>query len=512
MDHLFISSLLGLLTVFPLGLFVYLQNRKQKANLLWFIYSCSLTVWCIFSMFIATTDDPLKALWYWRLTMALGVIWMPVLFYHFAYLYAPFTEKRKLIFSYVITTAIAISAFTDLYIPNVVWKFDSVYYATPGIAFYILTIWWFVMTGYSHTKLYKDSKTMPTERQNQIKYFILASVIGYLGGLHNFSVVFGFPIYPWGNFLIIVYPFIMTYAIVKHGLFDIFVFIKKIFYTALLVGGVSLVIGALFSVNEYLEHNFHVPIWVSPLLAGILTAIIVYLFLENSKKVEKVKDEFITVAAHKLRTPLTHIGYIADELSDAKTDSEIKSLATNLKEANDRLVDLVNKLLDVTNLETRSDNYDLHKVDIVALTKDVLKLGQKLSDHKNIKVNFKASQDILNVEGFEKSLSFVIQSLFENAVIYTNQNGNIDIDIIKDRDNVIFSIKDSGIGISKEDMEKVFEKFFRSSNALEQDTEGTGLALFMSNNIIKRQGGVMKAESEGVGKGTRFWFSISAYK
>lgn len=506
-----LSSLLIIATVFPLGLFVFLQNRKQWTNRIWFLYSISLTMWGVFGFFIGTTENSFHALWYWRIAMGLGIIWMPVLFYHFAYLYAPWNEKKRLVTAYVITFLLAISAFTPFYIPDVRIAFDSIFYAIPGFSFYVLTLWWFLLTGYSHSKLLKSAKNMPQERQKQIKYFIFASFIGYIGGLHDFAIIYGFPIYPWSNFLIVIYPFIMTYAMIKHGLFDIFLIIKKVFYTAILVGIIAWSIGGIGFVNSYFIENFNLPYWILPIFAGVLAVYMVYLFLENNRKADKVKQEFITVAAHKLRTPLTHIGYIADEMADAKTEQEFKSLAVSLKEANERLVSLINKLLDVTNLETQSEKYEFDTVDLKKITENVLVQVKDLAQSKKIKINFSSVDNPL-VEGYDKSISFVIQSLCENSIIYGNHGTEVFINIEKKENNFIWSVKDYGIGILTEDIEKIFEKFFRGQNALQIETEGTGLALFMARNILKRHGGQIKVESEGLGKGTTFWFTLPAKK
>lgn len=433
MNPFAISCFLIVLTALPLGYFVYAQNKNRWANRLWFFYSLSLSVWGVFGALIGLTDNPEHALIYWKIAMGCGVIWMPVLFYHFTYLYAPWKEKKMLIGAYIITALLALSAITPYYIPRVEWVFDSFYYSRPGIAFYILTVWWFLLTGYSHTKLYRDSKKMPKERQNQIKYFIAASTIGYLGGFHDFSVTYGINIYPWSNFLIVVYPFIMAYAIVKHGLFDIFIFIKRAFYSALLVGVIAWVASNIGLLNTFFQSQFGLPSWVSPILTGLVSVYLIYLFSNNSRKADRAKQEFITVAAHKLRTPLTHIQYITEELGQEKTPEETRSLIQNLKESNDLLINLVNKLLNVTNLETQSEKYEFGPLDISNITRDIVKTMNPLIKFKKIDVEIKTEGSLPLAEGHEKSTKFVIQSLSENALTYTPTGGKITIDISSDK-------------------------------------------------------------------------------
>jgi signal transduction histidine kinase len=512
MNSFTLSNILMLVTSLPLGYFVYSQNKNQEANKLWYIYTLSLNVWGICALFISLTSNPVFAIWLWRVAMGLGVIWMPVLFYHFAYLYAPWKEERRLKLAYIITTIFAISAFTPLYITKVEFVFNAFYWARPGIAFYLLVIWWFAMTGYSHTKLLKDSKNMPKERQNQIKYFIFASSVGYLGGLWDFSIVFGLPFYPWGNFLIVIYPFIMTFAIIKHGLFDIFIFIKRAFYSVVLVGVIAACVSAIGFLNSYLVAHFGFSPIVAPVIAGMLTVYIIYLFSHNTQVADQAKREFITVAAHKLRTPLTHIRYIAEELKQTSDENQKNELVKEMTESNDIMINLVNRLLDAVNIETQAEKYKFDPINLNEITEEVLRGVNSISKYKKIDINFSADGSLPKAEGNERSTKFVIQSLIENALTYTPENGKIDIKISEEKGTLTWSIKDTGIGVAKEDLQKVFDKFYRGENALKTDTEGTGLALFMARNLVKRQGGYISLESPGAGLGTRFWFTIPISK
>src|SRR3989344_3909480 len=511
MNPFAISCLLILLTTLPLGYFVYAQNKDRSANRLWLLYSIAISVWGLFGMLIALTSDPSKALLFWRITMGLGVIWMPVLMYHFLYVYVPWQEKKLLVGAYVITALLAFSTTTPYFISRIDWVFDSFFYARPGITFYIMTIWWFALTGYTHTKLYKSSKTMPRERQNQIKYFLIASLIGYLGGFHDFSISYGNTIYPWGNYLVVVYPFIMAYAIVRHGLFDIFIFVRKTFFLVVLVVAITWGIIGVGALNTFFISNFGLKVWMVPLLAGVIALYIGYLFTESSHKAKLAKQQFITIAAHKLRKPLTHIRYIAEELKLPKTQQERDSLVANLKESNDLLIDLVNKLLEVTNLETKLEKYKFGPIDLSLMTKDIVERNIKIARNRGLSLGVNIDPALPLAEGYKKNTQFAIQALIENAIYYTQSGGNIEINLSTDNNYITWSIKDSGIGIPKGDIDKIFDKFFRGEDALKAETEGTGLALFMSRILIKRQGGELRVASDGPGKGSHFWFTLPVH-
>ncbi len=105
-----------------------------------------------------------------------------------------------------------------------------------------------------------------------------------------------------------------------------------------------------------------------------------------------------------------------------------------------------------------------------------------------------------------------MQMVLENAITYSPTGGSISISAEAKRDTLIISVKDSGIGISKEDMARLFSKFFRSSNASRAHTEGLGIGLYLSHDILKRHGGALWAESEGAGKGSTFFFEIPLAK
>jgi signal transduction histidine kinase len=125
---------------------------------------------------------------------------------------------------------------------------------------------------------------------------------------------------------------------------------------------------------------------------------------------------------------------------------------------------------------------------------------------KNIKLTYSYEKDLPKVNVDKLRISSVIQMLLENAIAYTKDK--IDINIKKDKNNVIFSIKDNGIGIPKQDQPYVFNKFFRTHQAYLTETEGSGISLFLSKSIIDKHNGKIGVYSEGEGKGSEFWFKL----
>ena len=129
----------------------------------------------------------------------------------------------------------------------------------------------------------------------------------------------------------------------------------------------------------------------------------------------------------------------------------------------------------------------------------------KLKDIKIVS-NFKKNLAKVNVD--KERINSVIQILLENAIIYSIKAGEIKISLGEDKNNLVFSVKDNGVGIPKKDQPYIFFKFFRADNVKTVETEGSGLGLVLAKNIIERHGGKIGFESKGENKGTKFWFSL----
>jgi signal transduction histidine kinase len=172
-------------------------------------------------MWIALAPTPSQALWAWRLAYACGVVWIPILFYHFVHAFCNLPGRTFLILSYATGIAVLPLCFTNLFFPGVRLSFSSFYYALPGVVFPFFVVWWVLLVTYSHYQLFQMRRITSGQKRSQIEYFFLATTIGYLGGSLDYLPIFGIDLYPYGNFAIVLYPMIMTYAIVQYRLMDI---------------------------------------------------------------------------------------------------------------------------------------------------------------------------------------------------------------------------------------------------------------------------------------------------
>jgi PAS domain S-box-containing protein len=232
--------------------------------------------------------------------------------------------------------------------------------------------------------------------------------------------------------------------------------------------------------------------------------------ITREKIVERMKTEFVSISAHQLRTPLSAIKWSLKMLLDGdlgKISLEQKEFIEKAYASNERMIKLINDLLNVTRIEEGRYLFSLSYENIANIIKEQYQTFKELAEKKGLKMELIFKQDKFPLVKVDKEkISLVIQNLIENAIHYT-QKGKITITLeSKDRE-IIFSVEDTGIGIPKDQQERVFSRFFRAENAILSETEGTGLGLFISKNIIEAHGGRIWFESEE-GKGTTFYFTL----
>ena len=229
----------------------------------------------------------------------------------------------------------------------------------------------------------------------------------------------------------------------------------------------------------------------------------------KEKLIEKMKTEFVSVAAHQLRTPLSAIKWTIRMILDGdvgEINEEQRELLEQTYISNERMIRLINDLLDVSRIEEGRLLYDQEDARIEDVLDSVIEASQEMLRNKNmvLEVNKKETP---KVRIDKEKIGVVIQNLLENAIKYTEQGGKIKITLDNDEKNVIFKIEDSGVGIPKSQQDRIFTKFFRAENVTRMETNGTGLGLYTTKNIVQAHKGQIWFESEE-NKGTTFYFTI----
>jgi len=272
----------------------------------------------------------------------------------------------------------------------------------------------------------------------------------------------------------------------------------------------------IMSATYYISRNYDSPemlITVESLVVVLILVVgnSVISLVEQIIKLNRMKSEFVSVASHQLRTPLSAIRWEAELLLSKfrkeKIGSKQRQSIENINILSGKMTRLVNDLLDVARIDQGWLIIKKMPVNIVAIVEESIAGINAIIRIRHIEVIFKNEKKIPLVFGDPEKLRMVIENLLNNSIKYTANHGKIEIKLVKKSDFVIFSIKDNGVGIPAEQHSRVFDKFFRSDNVVKYQTEGTGLGLYIAKNIIEQLTGKIWFDSvEGLG--SIFSFSV----
>jgi len=233
--------------------------------------------------------------------------------------------------------------------------------------------------------------------------------------------------------------------------------------------------------------------------------------ITERKRIDQSKDEFISIASHQLRTPLTIMDcYSQMLLSKDKyklNDKQEKEYLEEIYNANQRLTELVKALLNVSRIDLGTFLIELKPTKIKKVADGILKEFLPEIKNKKLKIEKNYDRNIPIIRADQKLIQMVFQNLLSNAIKYTPEKGKISLIIKKQKPNLLIKVSDTGYGISKNQQSKIFTKFFRADNIKIKEADGTGLGLYIVKAAIEEMGGKIWFESEK-GKGTTFYITL----
>lgn len=255
-------------------------------------------------------------------------------------------------------------------------------------------------------------------------------------------------------------------------------------------------------------------------LTVIIVTIIVFIigyFIVNSfnylAEANRLKSEFVGIASHQLRTPLSALKWAMNILMDDASLDETKrrEYMEIIRTSNERMIKLVNDLLDVSRIEQGRIDLKPEKFSLVNLAKDIIDEVRPLAQKNNISLNLEAEENLPDAWADSSRIHLVIQNLLENAIKYTGTGGAVRAVLKKQGNYLRGEIMDTGVGIPLDELDRVFQKFFRSDNAKKNQVEGTGLGLFIVKAIVEMSKGKVGFETKE-NEGSAFWFIIPIAK
>ena len=232
---------------------------------------------------------------------------------------------------------------------------------------------------------------------------------------------------------------------------------------------------------------------------------------ENTKikQADKVKSNFLSHVTHEIRTPITSIIGYSEILSQGligKLNEKQTEFIGNIQTAGIHLLGMINEVLDITKLESKTISLNKTNINLTILSNEVINILKPLYNKKNIQIECEIPKDITMIGDYIK-LQQVLFNIIGNAIKFSPENSTIEIKITQSNKNIAISIKDYGIGISKTNQKKIFKKFYQVENTLSKSELSTGLGLTIAKEFVKLHKGKIEVSSE-IQKGTTFTIKL----
>jgi two-component system phosphate regulon sensor histidine kinase PhoR len=234
-------------------------------------------------------------------------------------------------------------------------------------------------------------------------------------------------------------------------------------------------------------------------------AVLVFHDITEIKRLERVRKDFVANVSHELRTPLTSIkGYIEALLDGAKDDPQQRlEFLQILQKHADRLNNLIVDLLALSQIESGQYQWKREQVKATDIIERAISILKPMAESKKQSLSVLLPDNPEPLVGDAEKLSQVLINLLDNAIKYTPEGGKINLEVQQTQDTIEIAVNDTGIGIPKKDLPRIFERFYRVDQARSRELGGTGLGLSIVKHIIEAHGGRVCVESE-IGKGSRF--------
>lgn len=516
--------LLSAVLVAVLGLFVFSRDPKSVVNRLFGAISVVCVMWLfgtfmMFSGLIRGADE--ATVLFWDRFVYLGIVFVPALEYHFGLTLSRRKPDVALYAAYALSVLFLILSRLDPFISGL-FRYEWGGHAVAGplhhafLIFFLLYILAFfrILYGYYRTA---------TDRNERAGLIVAATAFGILdvvGGL-GFLPAYGIGIFPISLIAPTAFVLVIGYSIVRYGLFDIETVTAQVS-----VGAILFLMVAQFLFRDTAGSSFLDPLmFLSVALVGYFLVRSVKRDLarkeelqeisdslakanERLKELDNTKTEFISIASHQLRTPLTAIkGYLSLLLegSYGEIPSEVADVLGKMSLVNRGLVQLVEDLLNVSRIDAGRISYSFEPTSVEALIAERIDLFMPMAREKDLLFRIRLPKDPLPELMLDQGkIREAVSNLIDNAIKYTKR-GFVEVSVeAVGSEAVRITVADSGIGFRKGEESGFFGKFIRTKDTTREYVSGTGLGLYVGASFVDAHGGRMWAESDGPGTGARF--------
>lgn len=516
-----------------LGFIIFFDNKRSITNRTFLMFALVTVCLCVFNYLTYQFNSPILVLWLLRIAIFFAV-WLSFLIFQLFYVFPHDTIKFPNYHKFIILPAVvfvSLLVLTPLVFSKVLEFYPNGHVSKiqngPAIIIFGLSIITLVFGGIFI--LFKKMLRATGKEKLSTRLIFIGTLITFsLFIIFNFVLPVLFGIAFFVSFAaIFLLPFIILtfYAIVRHQLFSV-----KVIATELLVFTIWIII-----LIEALTRDS----WGEGILEGtILLFVMVFgIFLirsvrkevsrreefellskelgvanEKLKELDQMKTDFISIASHQLRTPLTAIkGYSSMILEGTYGDTSVKTKGAvdKIFQSAQRLIYIVNDLLDISRIEQGKFTLTLEDVKAADVLKDVVEELKPNAQKNNLDLSFVVAVDDAEIKikaDFGK-IRQVFSNLIDNAIKYT-PSGFVKVEFKSDGNNALISISDSGVGMSDVTIKNLFQKFSRAKGIAKMHTDGSGLGLYVAKQIIDAHHGRVWAESDGENKGSQFYVEL----
>ncbi|MDB4581570.1 HAMP domain-containing histidine kinase [Draconibacterium sp.] len=250
--------------------------------------------------------------------------------------------------------------------------------------------------------------------------------------------------------------------------------------------------------------GFFFYIFIAVLVILVFGLIFTLQTVNNKVELSKMKSSFVSTVSHELKSPLTSIRQIAEILVHKKVSSERKEKYFNMiLQQSERLSHLIENILDFSKMEAGQKQFHFENTDLAVVAENVIQSFQDRLAANNFQIHLSISGSVQKISGDREAMEQVLYNLIDNAIKYSGKANKVDISLDSDDESVLISVRDYGIGIQKNEQEKIFQQFYRVGEELIQTVKGTGIGLTIVKQIVEAHKGKITVESSP-GKGSTF--------
>lgn len=509
-----------------LGFIVFFSDKNSVTNRNFLFFSLVTAVWGIINYLTYTVQDDHVVLVLVRLLLIFAIS-QAYLFFRLTYAFPEksFIFNKKLdISTKIVVSVVALLALTKFVFSEILWNLDHSSFDIKtnfGIYFFALSAVSFVVMGI-YSLLSKINKLSSDQKKEKSQYILVLLGAGLMFLL---IIVFNliFPVFfnntnliPFGAFF--TFPFILltSYSIYRYKLFN-----TKLAY----IGFISFMLTMFSFFNIIYAQDagqvlLNIIFFVLILTGSIILIKTILREVEQKEKLQQLNDDLkelvvqrenlVHLISHKVKGSFTHSKYIFSEILEGTFGSFSEKIGEIVKKGLDsdkEGIKTIDMVLNSFNLQQGKIKFDFQALDLAKITQEVIDSKNLSAQSKNISLVFEKEEGDFYVMGDAIWLKEVIGNLISNAIIYT-QEGEVHVFLKRVSRKIILSVKDSGIGISKEDRSRLFTEGGRGKDSIKYNTDSTGYGLYTVKLVITAHKGFVWAESAGEGQGSKFYIEL----